>query len=243
MPKWSREYLLTAVLAGVAAVLALSLAVEWLVLERSGSREVSPPSARTAPAPIDDTEIEGDFELPPLEDYRQMVERPLFMETRRPGAETNEAAAPQSPPRPINLKLMGVVWTPHGKIALLVDAKGKYRRLKMQDMLDGWTLVDLESDRATLQQGEKREVLPLLKKRPKPPPGTQPAPAPPPGQPAPPAQPAPAQPSGQGPVPAPQPQPGTVGAGEDSQDVPEDEPDDEAAGEDGSGGETNEGNQ
>lgn len=209
MPKWSRDYLLTALLGGLALVLGLAVALEWTVLARHRGQNLQPPPARTAP--VAEPEVEGeDFELPALDDYEQMAERPLFMENRRPGADIAETSAPPPPPpTPMNLKLMGIVSTPRGKTALLVDGKGKYKRLKSQDALDGWVLVELGADKVTMQQGDKREDLPLLKKRPKPP--SPPGAPPPPGQPPRP---------GQRPPPPPPPVP--VEAGED---IPEESSD------------------
>jgi hypothetical protein len=217
MPKWSRDYLLTSILGAIALALGVAVTVEWAVLARHRGRDLQPPPAKTAPAAEPGIE-EEDFELPALDDYEQMAERPLFMENRRPGVETAEAAAPPPPPTPMTLKLMGIVSTPKEKTALLMDSKGKYKRLKVQDTLDGWMLVELSSDKATLQQGDKREDLPLLKKRPKtapPPPGTPPQAGqlPRPG-------PMPGPVPGQRPPPPPAPQ-----TGDENLDVPEDESD------------------
>jgi hypothetical protein len=235
MPKWSRDYLLTSILSGIAAVLGLALAVEWTVLARHRSENLQPPPAKTAPAQESDAEDEADFELPALDEYEQMTERPLFMESRRPGAVATETAAPPPPPTPMNLKLMGIVWTPEGRTALMADAKGKYKRLKAQDTLDGWTLIDLGTDKVTMQQGEKREDLPLLKKRPKT--STPPNAPPPPGQPPMPGQPAPGQPVPGQPVPGqrPQPQPvqpEPVDIDEENQDIPEEEMEPDTSSED-----------
>jgi type II secretory pathway component PulC len=180
MPKWSRDYLLTSILAGIAAVLSVALLLEWVVLDNGREQAVQAPPAKTAPAADTDSESTKDFELPSLDEYEQMAERPLFMENRRPGAETQEAAAEPPPKLPLNLKLMGIVFTPEGKKALMADAKGKYKRLKVQETLDSWTLVELGPDKVVMQQGEERKELMLLKTKPKAPPGPQPPPGAPP---------------------------------------------------------------
>jgi hypothetical protein len=187
MPGSKREQVLTLLLAAVAAVLAALLAAEWSLLNRDGSSSARP-SAPRATGTMDRPADGEDFALPALEAYPEMVQRPLFMENRRPGVDVPEAPPPPPPATPMTLKLMGVVQTPSGKTALFVDAKGKYQRRKPGDTLDGWVLVELTPDRATLQQGDRREQLTLLKKRPKPPPNVQPPP-PPAGQPPRPGQP------------------------------------------------------
>ena len=88
------------------------------------------------------------------------------------------------PSSPLTLKLMGVVFTPKQHTALLVDAKGKYKRVRKNEALDGWTLVNLEPGKVTMQQGEEQKELMLLKPKPKalnapnapPQPGRQPPP-------------------------------------------------------------------
>ncbi len=222
MPKLSREYLLASVLAGIAAVLGLLLALEWIVLAKDRERALAAPRVKAETQ----VEIESgnalDFELPPLDDFRQMTERPLFMENRRPGAEPTETVAAPPPQTPMNLKLMGIVFTPEGKKALLVDAKGKYKRLKAQDTLDSWTLVEVDQDKVVMQQGEERKELPLLKKKPKlasgaqqPPPGGQPP-----------------RPQGRPPMPPPQQVPGEDMGDEGADALPEDEEDSGAVEED-----------
>jgi hypothetical protein len=223
MPKWSRDYLLTALLGAIALMLALAVAVEWSVLaNRSGEKLQSAP---VKPAPVGEPEAAGvDFKLPPLDRYRQMTERPVFMENRRPGVDVVEVVPPPPPPpTPMNLKLMGIVSTPKEKTALLLDNKGKYKRLKAQDLVDGWVLVELGVDKVTLQQGDRREVLPLLKKKPKvpaPPGGPQMGQLPPPGVPPRP---------GQKPVPVPTPM---LPPGQTAEDMPEDGSDPNAQEED-----------
>lgn len=165
MWRGSREYLLTSILAVLAVILALALAVEWTLLARAGDTEAG---LSTAKAPVqEDTAADGEeFELPGLESYAEMADHPLFMESRLPGAESAESAAPPPPQTPMSLKLMGVVRTPGGVTALVMDAKGKYKRLKPNDpAFDGWTLVEVGQDQVTMQQGERRELLRLLKPR------------------------------------------------------------------------------
>lgn len=162
-----REYRLPLLLGGVVILLLGGVILEWRILQNKETNLSSffPMQQKTPP---EVAAAEEEFELPALDEYEQMTERPLFMENRRPGSEiVAETAPPPLPPTPMNLKLMGVVVTPENKMALLTDAKGKYKRLRVQEHLEGWVLVELKTDRVTLQQGEKHEDLPLLKIRPK----------------------------------------------------------------------------
>jgi hypothetical protein len=167
MPKWSRDYLLTVVLAGVAAVLGLAVVVEWAVLERSSRKILAAAPVKSVPGEAADATAVQDFELPDLDEFAATVERPLFAENRRPPAEDADAAAAPAPSKPLTLKLMGVVFTPKQHTALLVDAKGKYKRIRKDESLDGWTLVALAPGKVTMQQGEEQKELMLLKPKPK----------------------------------------------------------------------------
>jgi hypothetical protein len=93
------------------------------------------------------------------------------METRRP-AEVDDSPPPAAatPKLPLTAKLMGVVFAPDQKpLGLFVDAKGKYKRRHSNDEepLDGWKVVQIEADKAILEQDGSREELKLAKPRPK----------------------------------------------------------------------------
>jgi hypothetical protein len=186
MRSLNREVLLTLVLAMAAAALAFLVAAEWLLLDGARRRSAQTPPVRATGTLEAPPSAGPDFSLPALEAYPETVNRPLFMENRRPGVDVVEAPPPPAPVTPMNLKLMGVVQTPAGKTALLVDGKGKYQRKRTGDTLDSWMLVDIGSNQVTFQQGDKRESVTLLKKRPKAPNapmGAPPMPGQPPGQP------------------------------------------------------------
>jgi hypothetical protein len=222
MTKLSRDYLLPSILGCAAAALSLALAVEWMVLARHRNHDLTPLPTKAAAAPeAEEGGATKEFELPEENDYEQMAERPLFMENRRPGVENVEPPTVEVKNTPMTLKLMGIVWTPQGKLALVADAKGKYKRLRPQDSLDGWTLTEIGADKVTMLQGDRREELTLLKKRPKAPAG---------GPQSVPGQPAPGQPvrPGQRPMP-PQPiqpppiQPDAMMPDEENPDMPEED--------------------
>jgi hypothetical protein len=75
--------------------------------------------------------------------------------------------------------------TPNGELAILAEASGKNRRVRKGGTLGGWRLVDIRPDHATLQRGDERRDLPLMKPKPKKgsPPGGVPGQGPVPGGP------------------------------------------------------------
>jgi len=213
-----RPFFLTGVLLILTSSLGALLTGEWLHLRKKPAGKGPSDNTTTITAP--ETGLTPDkFALLGVSEYQQMVERPLFMETRRPPPpKSEEPPPPPTPPppekaTPVNFKVMGILSTPEGRMALIADGKGKYKRMKVKDSLDGWQITDIKPDRLLIQQGEFKEDLSLLKKRGKggsPAPTGAPAAAPPnapspqPGQPATPKSPRVAVPRPQAPTPIPQ---------------------------------------
>ena len=106
------------------------------------------------------------YELPNKEAYTEMVERPLFLEGRRPVVEEPQEQ-PAADNTPLTIKLMGVVFSPGANMALFIDDKGKYKRVKLNDAINGWKLAQIKSDRAIMEQNGSTEELKLVKPRPK----------------------------------------------------------------------------
>ena len=166
-----RPFFLTGILLILTSWLGALLTGEWLHL-RSKPSDKSP-SENAARATSAESVLTPDtFTLPGVGEYQQMVERPLFLESRRPPPPKSEEPPPPEPPpppekaTPVTFKVMGILSTPEGRMALIADAKGKYKRLKMKDSLDGWQIADIKPDRLLIQQGPFKEDLSLLKKRP-----------------------------------------------------------------------------
>lgn len=187
MSKRYREYGLALLMLAASGALLLVLLGEWLHYRRLAS-EIKSQLATKAEVRLQAApKEEQPYELPSLDKYIATVERPLFMESRRP-AEVDDSApqAAAAPKLPLNAKLMGVVFAPGQKpLGLFVDAKGKYKRRRSDDEepLDGWKVVEIEPDKAVLEQDGTREELKLLKPKPKRSPIPQPANAPPAGAP------------------------------------------------------------
>ena len=169
MIKLPRDYGMAAVLLALAGVLLVVAAGEWLhfrSVRADLTQRLALKSAGGDDSPVNTATI---ADTPALESYEEMVARPLFLQSRRPPSEDaqEETPAAPEPKTPLNAKLMGVILTPTGKIALLVDEKGKYKRGRKNTLIDGWKLVDIKEDRVTLEQAGEHKDLPLLKPKPK----------------------------------------------------------------------------
>ncbi len=162
-----RPYTLTLFLMVLTLLLSLALGGEWLYLKRNIKRA----AAENAPSreiPPDGELSPDNFGLPGVDQFAQLAERPLFMETRRPSPPLPPGPALQSaPPPPVTFKLMGVLETPEGRMALIADAKGKYKRIKSKDMVEGWEISAIEPNHLVLGSSGASEDLNLLKKKPK----------------------------------------------------------------------------
>jgi len=171
MTKWARDNLLTLVLAGLASLLLVGVIVESAVLKSKRSTAAAASLEKAASPEATESVDAEDFDLPDVQEYETIVERPLFLEGRRPGVEAEGTTATATPDTPLTIKLMGVAFTPTDKTALFVDAKGKYKRLKKNGSIEGWTLVDFAPDKVTLQRDDEQRELMLLKPKPKATPG------------------------------------------------------------------------
>lgn len=165
MPKALRDFAPALIMLAGSLLLTLILLLEWSH-DLSRRAELRAPQSPTS-AEIASEVSESSTALKGVEGYSQMVERPLFTENRRPAEDEDSAAASQAEQTPLDFKLMGVMLTPQIKAALFLDARNKYKRVRLNNSMNGWTLVDIATDRVSLEQaGERRELL-LLKPKPK----------------------------------------------------------------------------
>jgi hypothetical protein len=169
MPKRYREYSLALLMLAASGLLALVLLAQWLHYhsrEADLKKHMSDKVEVHMPAQAGEQER---YALPGLEEYTATIERPLFMESRRPG--DTSAPEPETNPvekLPLNAKLMGVVLAPGQKpLGLFIDARGKYKRLHKDDSIGGWKIAEIAADKAIMEQDETRQDLKLFKPRPK----------------------------------------------------------------------------
>lgn len=203
LPPRLKPYLVPVLLGGVFLFFLLILTGEWYLM-RESLVDRRAPVAKPDPKSLGEAVVLEATALPAVDQFSEMIERPLFMETRRPNPPTAIKPVKLEPPAPVTFRLMGVIDSPRGKTALISDAKGKYKRLRPKEHQDGWEISEITPDHLHLEQQGEAQDLSLLKKRPKGETTTQPneaVPAPPPT----PAAEAPkhAPPTGQQPIPAP----------------------------------------
>lgn len=153
---------------GLLGANALLIAV--LALEMRFPVKVEP-MGQHAPAATPETHLlpDFDFALQPLDRYVEIIERPLFRETRRAPEpeEATETETPQqagrgqSPP----FVLTGVNIAADRREALLVEVGGKeVWRVQQGDEIRGWRLETVGAENVVLRRGELSQELRLERK-------------------------------------------------------------------------------
>lgn len=140
---------------------------------------------------IEDT-VESGSSDKPIEQYQEIVDRPLFYENRQApdsGGIFPDSAAPgnrrtSGKSDSGNFIVSGIVITGSTKVALLEFKKDrKIQKFTEGDDLDGWIIANIFPSHLELQKGEETKQLPLMVK------GSPPVPAKPAEKPAPPTEP------------------------------------------------------
>jgi len=115
-----------------------------------------------------------DFAVAPLDDYADIVERPLFLEARRPpDPEQEEVAEPEEPAptkkQEVTFLLQGVLMTPESTMALLrVEQDNKVVRLRVGEKEGDWQVESIQPDSVSLRSGEEVVKVPLVRNKPRP---------------------------------------------------------------------------
>ncbi len=146
-------------------LLVIVILVEWFAFRHSLAQNNKAPRAPNPETLGAAVSLEG-LGLPHVSEFSETVERPLFMESRRPSPPPPPGPPPRSePPAPVTFQLMGVIESPKGRLALIAEAKGKYRRLRTKEAIDGWEVTEIRDDRLFLEQGGLKQDIGLTKKR------------------------------------------------------------------------------
>ncbi len=188
MSHLSWEYKITLLCVLLSAIFGLLLAAEWWY-GRTYRSEIIDEIFKVNKANFEMQPIpEYPFSKFPVEHYSDFIERPVFFEGRKPiakVAEANTAAtevAVKPPAEEFKLVLTGILNTPKGVRALFQDPTAtvhadKYKRLQQGDIHAGWTVIDIQLDKVSIQADTETKEIPLLKSKPKNPTGAAAAPA------------------------------------------------------------------
>ena len=153
MPRYAITTVLALMLAAVAA--AIGWETDWG--RRLHADSPPPPSGRVATL---DNKILPAFALPPIDaNYKETVERPLFIPTRRPAPA---GAASQTAMKKGQFKLAGTTVSAGVSVAYLFEAAtNKTHRVNLGQDINGINVSAVETSRVVLKQGEDSEELSL----------------------------------------------------------------------------------
>jgi hypothetical protein len=104
---------------------------------------------------------------PPLEQFEEIMARPLFDDNRRPQEDEEESVSESAAEMREKWRLSGVVWENDQQLALFSERQGAGRaRIKTGMYLDGnWQLEDIGLDAVTLSDGSQSLRLELWEPR------------------------------------------------------------------------------
>ena len=146
---------------GRVALLVLNLSLVALICVRySGLGETTAAETIAALPPVSmNLEVPAPIaDLPPIDQFGAIVDRPLFHASRRPLAVETETAAPVASLHGYVLK--GTIIRPDARIAVLEQSgQSIYLRASEGDIVGGWRLEQVESDRAVFEFRGRSTVL------------------------------------------------------------------------------------
>jgi hypothetical protein len=149
---------------------ATRLAMACALLGAVGASEIA--SGALAPAPTQVAELAATTELakdevaqdspfPPVSSFSEVVQRPLFSATRRPGLAADQSGQAWS-----SFVLRGVIVTPITREALLLHNKQTVLvSLREGEALDGWIAETILPDRVVFRNGTEEHDLKLATAR------------------------------------------------------------------------------
>lgn len=153
----------TLLLAVICVILAGIVAMKVANPPQPGQPKSVPTADLTLPDNVQPTSS-NEFTLPPMDAYSEIIERPLFLSSRRPPEEPKIVEQKQ-PGDDASFTLLGVAVTPERTMALLqTDKAGKVARVGIGEEVNGWRLEAVRVDGVTLRRDETVRNVPLLRK-------------------------------------------------------------------------------
>jgi hypothetical protein len=156
----------TAIAAALCTLLAIVLTLELLPGRKAAdSARASQPGKK----PAVNLSRHDDFILPPLQQFREIVDRPLFVQTRRPAAVDKSASAVAGQPdASLNqISLSAVIVSSTQRIALFRNTQDKKTiRVEEGKPLQGWLLKEVLAESVTLAREGQEQKFVLVRKTP-----------------------------------------------------------------------------
>jgi hypothetical protein len=137
---------LAALCAGLLAVIGVELYSGFGNVQAQGVTVAARVKAPLTPLP------KVVINFPPLAEFAEVVERPLFDVSRRPPPEPEPE--PETPVQFNQLELEGIVKTADGSLAIIYDKRQRQTlRLEQGAKLGPWALMEIRADGITFGKG------------------------------------------------------------------------------------------
>jgi hypothetical protein len=101
-------------------------------------------------------------------DFNELVERPLFIEGRKPIVESATETAQNADNAQLDDWELSGIYTKGSKTSVLFAKKGetrKFLKVGLEQMVSGWSLKEIQPDRVVLQQAGQMRTVMLRKPR------------------------------------------------------------------------------
>lgn len=110
-----------------------------------------------------DTTMPASETIPAIDAFSEIIERPLFMENRRPYVppapvvtKKPETPRPEEPDIATQISLRATIIIGDKRTALIqVIVDGKQQKLRQGEAFNGWTLADVQTDSISMKKGNE----------------------------------------------------------------------------------------
>ncbi len=149
---WLASTLLLGVCIGLASIV-------YDQVRTAGPVPVPPGNGVETPA-FSALPAQPSYAMAPVEDFLEILERPLFSPTRLPPVEGEVVAVVPKPK--LKVTLVGVIISSTEQIAIVKLADGaRFARLSLGDDFEGWILESIEPSSIIFRRGEVEEIIEL----------------------------------------------------------------------------------
>lgn len=146
-------------------LLATAIVGGVVYLERDNGLFAPPPRQLPNIAPIatESIALRSAPTLPPISDFSEITERPLFSQTRRPPEPPTVEAPPPEEPAPVERNLftvVGIAVSEQERAALVqVRRTREIVRVAEGDEVDGWKVTSIETNNVVFEKGALRDTV------------------------------------------------------------------------------------
>ena len=140
-------------------------AAVFLELERPDDTGMMPTSVAVTDVPPAEAPAPALFDLPPVDAYSEIADRPVFSPSRRPPAyldeELEEVAAAPVRRQELEVTVVGIITGPRALALLQPRSSDRLVPLAEGQTLAGWTLTAIEPFRVVFRRDGEEQALEL----------------------------------------------------------------------------------